>query len=302
MAYIESHQEIGKHPKTIKAARILGITVPTMIGHLHLLWWWCMDYAQDGDITGIDPQDIADAVQWTSDGCLFIDALVSCGRPNESGFIDQIDDRIIVHDWDDYVGKIIKKRKEDAARKRDARLSLKSPKDVHKTSKGRPVDVRGTVPNLTVPNLTKPSLSTRETVDANASEREMVDASQDETTQDDARRKTQIRAVIVEQWGQPDKPERSKWNAGIQQIADTRYTIDEIRIAFAAYPQRRPKSACNPVAFAREIGALLNEIARASPQVAPMQAPSRKPQEPTEAERKASYDRLINAFSEASTE
>src|SRR5687767_5633894 len=48
MAWIESHQEIARHPKTRKLARLLGGSVPTAIGHLHLLWWWAVDYAEDG--------------------------------------------------------------------------------------------------------------------------------------------------------------------------------------------------------------------------------------------------------------
>ena len=34
-----------------KLARRLGVSLPAAIGHLHLLWWWAMDYAQDGDLT-----------------------------------------------------------------------------------------------------------------------------------------------------------------------------------------------------------------------------------------------------------
>jgi len=40
--YIQSHEEIATHPKTRRLARALGISLPTVIGHLHLLWWWCL--------------------------------------------------------------------------------------------------------------------------------------------------------------------------------------------------------------------------------------------------------------------
>ena len=36
MAWIEAHQELRNHPKTKKAARLLGISRPQMIGHLFL--------------------------------------------------------------------------------------------------------------------------------------------------------------------------------------------------------------------------------------------------------------------------
>lgn len=51
MAWLRSHQELARHPKVKRLSRQLNISLPQAIGHLHLLWWWCMDYAQDGDLT-----------------------------------------------------------------------------------------------------------------------------------------------------------------------------------------------------------------------------------------------------------
>lgn len=39
MAWIESNQQLARHPKVKKAARTLEISVPTVVGHLHFLWW-----------------------------------------------------------------------------------------------------------------------------------------------------------------------------------------------------------------------------------------------------------------------
>lgn len=148
MAYLESHQTLAGHPKTKRAARRLGISVPQMIGHLHLLWWWAMDYAQDGDLGNYDHADLAEAAQWTDDAATFVDALVS------AGFLDVADDgALAIHDWMDYAGHIIEKRKSDAARKRAARLHI----DIRRTSGGHPADGAGTVPNRTVPNQTIPN-------------------------------------------------------------------------------------------------------------------------------------------------
>lgn len=52
MAWIESHQEIWRHPKTKKLARLLGVSVPTAVGHLHGIWYWALDFAQDADFIG----------------------------------------------------------------------------------------------------------------------------------------------------------------------------------------------------------------------------------------------------------
>ena len=61
MAWIESHQELWRHPKTKKLARLLAVSVPTAIGHLHGIWYWALDFAQDGDLRRYDPEERASA-------------------------------------------------------------------------------------------------------------------------------------------------------------------------------------------------------------------------------------------------
>ena len=100
MPYIESHQELSAHPKTKRAARFLGVGIPATLGHLHMLWHWCLDYAQDGDLTQHDPADIADAVMWEGDPNALIDALVNCRVGNGIGFLERTEDGLLlVHDW-----------------------------------------------------------------------------------------------------------------------------------------------------------------------------------------------------------
>lgn len=120
MAWIESHQSLRDHPKTRKLARILGISVPTAIGHLHCLWWWAMDYSDDGDVSQYDEMDIAIGGGWDDDPVTFFRALTSVG------FLDQDYDQITVHDWDDYGGKLTRRRKENAERMREARAKSES--------------------------------------------------------------------------------------------------------------------------------------------------------------------------------
>lgn len=173
MAWIESHQTLLNHPKTRRAARLLGIQRVHLVGHLHALWWWAMDYAPDGDLTGLDAADIADAMEWDGDGTALLDALVSCGRPTDgagtsktAGFLEQTNDgRLLIHDWDDYAGKLIVRRRRDAERKRAERQAPdEEPRpqaktddaetlaqDVRRTSDGRRAPSVVTVPNLTVP-------------------------------------------------------------------------------------------------------------------------------------------------------
>ena len=146
MAWIESHQELARHPKTKKLARVLEISIPAAIGHLHLLWWWAMDYANDGSLARYDSGDIADAALWEGNAIQFINALCA------SGFVDNEDDYLVIHDWYDYVGRLIEKRRKDSERKQKEREGSQR---VQRTSNGHPMEGAGTVPNLTKPNQTK---------------------------------------------------------------------------------------------------------------------------------------------------
>lgn len=121
MAYIESHQTLRNHPKLKRFVRMLGIDVPTAIGYLHLLWWYCLDYAQDGDITDFGADGIADACEWPKDSAVLYTALRDCGLREGAGFIEEIDGRIVLHDWYDYAGRLIEQRAFYAERARRKR-------------------------------------------------------------------------------------------------------------------------------------------------------------------------------------
>jgi hypothetical protein len=111
MAWLESHQELKNHPKTKRLARHLGISIVAVIGHLHLFWWWAMDYADNGDLSCFDPEDIAEAAEWGGDAHVFVEAMITCGPGGTSGFIDRVGDKLYIHDWEDYIGKVLNRRK-----------------------------------------------------------------------------------------------------------------------------------------------------------------------------------------------
>lgn len=118
MAWVKSHQEIRQHPKTRRLARLLGISVPQAVGHLHLLWWWAVDYAGDGDLSDYDAYDIADAAMWEGDPEGWVAALVT------AGYIDrQEGGSLVLHDWNEYQGNYIEKREKATKRKRKSRAS-----------------------------------------------------------------------------------------------------------------------------------------------------------------------------------
>ena len=134
MAWMKTNQELRRHPKVKHLARMLGISLPDAIGRLHLLWWWAMDYAQDGDLSRYEAEDIADAMMWDEDPRQLVDALIQCGGKGH-GFLDMTEDgSLFLHDWNENCGDEYRKRASEAqrlreyrAKKRDERTSTESP-------------------------------------------------------------------------------------------------------------------------------------------------------------------------------
>jgi len=117
MAWIESHQSLLTHRKTLRAAALLRVDKYKLIGHLHALWWWGIDSADDdGNLGQVTAIELADAAGWpTKKGTAFVDALVS------AGFLEQTGAAYALHNWYQYVGKLNARRAANTERMRDAR-------------------------------------------------------------------------------------------------------------------------------------------------------------------------------------
>jgi hypothetical protein len=137
MAWLQSHQSLGQHPKLRRLSALLGVSKAQAVGHLHCLWWWCLDYAPSGDLVKYEEIDIALAAEWTGDVADFIDGM------ERAGFLDRGEHGWIVHDWRDYGGRLLERREADAARKaaRRTQTSASRPADVQRTSDGHPADI-----------------------------------------------------------------------------------------------------------------------------------------------------------------
>lgn len=145
MAWIESHQEVAHHPKTRKLAKKLEIDLAAAIGHLHALWWWAVDYAEDGSLNKHTDEDIAIGALWDYDPKTFVDALVECR------WIDRNGEDLSLHDWDEYAGRLVDKRRANAERKRLSRAR-------HTDAAQESAPVTG-LHNITEPNQTEPDLT-----------------------------------------------------------------------------------------------------------------------------------------------
>jgi len=102
MAWVQSEQAVGEHPKTLRLSELLftEALIPTdvanlaTIGLVHRLWWWALDYAPDGVLGRFTDAQIARGCRWGGDPALLVASLT------EAGFLN--DDKT-VHDWGDYI-------------------------------------------------------------------------------------------------------------------------------------------------------------------------------------------------------
>ena len=113
MAWIESHQTLKEHYKTKALKRALRIKTPAAIGHLHMLWWWCLDNAPDGNLSNIPDEDLAEAAEWPGNPETFVKSLQT------SGFIDEENRQL--HDWYEYAGKLVDRRENNKERQNEFR-------------------------------------------------------------------------------------------------------------------------------------------------------------------------------------
>lgn len=121
--WIELHQEMPKHPKTLALAQALKISRRETVGLLADLWTWGLSCAdEDGSLKSIGDEGIALALDWpVKKASALVKPLVDCGWLDTLG-----DGQYRLHDWPDYTSRLFEKRK-DAERKRNARKAARRP-------------------------------------------------------------------------------------------------------------------------------------------------------------------------------
>lgn len=115
MAWIPSYQSLRDHRKTLILARELAVSKPTAIGHLHLLWWWCLDNAPDGVLRCVSPDVLSQSMCYDGDPALLVTALTKAGFLQRTG---RGGCTLKVHNWQVYTGRLIEKRAKDRERMR----------------------------------------------------------------------------------------------------------------------------------------------------------------------------------------
>jgi hypothetical protein len=156
MAWIESHQALGAHPKTIRLAALLKVRVPEAVGLLHFLWWWALDYAPNGLVSVTDQPVVARACLWHGPTVRFWEALL------EVGFMEpaELPNVCKIHDWDEYGGKLVESRqlRKDSNRRAQTRWRNRSRANgvSDYVSAESALNKQPTLPDTTVHNRTVP--------------------------------------------------------------------------------------------------------------------------------------------------
>ena len=120
MAWISVHEDV-KGPKLRKLAKEIGVSKAEALGILNFLWLFGLHNAdQSGKLLEAEREDIEDELdQYTSAP---VEKVV--GALFKTGWLDDNDGRIIIHDWDVWQEqwyKAIERRKKDAERKKKER-------------------------------------------------------------------------------------------------------------------------------------------------------------------------------------
>jgi hypothetical protein len=137
MAWIESHDTIWEHHKTIRLCAMLNIGRAAAIGHLHGLWHFVLRNAwKDANLEPWGDAEIERAAWWEGEKGACVKAL------REVGFLDGF----VVHDWVERAGRLVGDRLYNEQRRKS---SVKRP-----SKRRKPL---ATLPYPTLPNPTKPT-------------------------------------------------------------------------------------------------------------------------------------------------
>lgn len=145
--WIESHQSLSRHRKTLAACAALRVDRHKLIGHLQELWWWGLDNADAGGLLGdVSDRAVAEAAGWpVRQASMFIGVLI------DSGFVDRTDQGLVLHNWYLYAGKLTDQRQSRRESNRRAQSAHRQRLRQQAVSADDADNKPSTVPDLTGP-------------------------------------------------------------------------------------------------------------------------------------------------------
>ncbi len=125
-AWMELHNTLLDHPKVFRLSRSLQTNKFTALGVVTALWCWACRNAEDGDLSKYSAHEIARGISWHRKVDFLFKGLI------EAGFVDDIEGRLFIHDWDKHGIRCLKKSRvrQEAFRKKGESESQ------HKSSSG----------------------------------------------------------------------------------------------------------------------------------------------------------------------
>jgi hypothetical protein len=99
MAWIKSDVELENHPKVIELMMLTGWDKYHTIGRLHCLWYWCLKYAESGDLSKYNRNTLGLALGYPENSNI-IEHLIS------ARFIDI--EPLRVHGWTERISEYLK--------------------------------------------------------------------------------------------------------------------------------------------------------------------------------------------------
>ena len=204
--WIRVDDTLPDHPKVKRLVRMLRCTEIEVVGALVCLWLWALRFRADGDLTGLDAQELEDAARWAGEPGAFARGV------REARLIEEREGRLMIHDWSDYAGSL-----REARRKAEQRSKARVP--------GQQPNVPGQ--GADVPGQSRDSRGTTGdrpgTVLADRTGR-------DRTRQDETRQQTQIARA-------PAKPEPAPRSAPADAGAVSQSVPSDVSLTSAKAPQ-----------------------------------------------------------------
>lgn len=115
------------HPKFRSLIRSLVMPQYAVVGVLESLWMLACQFADDGDISRFNAQEIADYVGYDGDAQSLVDALI------QSRWIDKDEEKLTIHDWNEHCPHYLhdrrRKRKDSKNKPDDSRKFQETPRD-----------------------------------------------------------------------------------------------------------------------------------------------------------------------------
>lgn len=199
--WIRVDASAARDPKVAEFSEALGVSVPTAIGHLVMLWGVMAEHTPDGIVEGVGAKALEDWAGWRGKRGRFADAFTSIFTTDG-----------IVSGWADRQGRLIERMKKDRERKRPG------------NSTETPRNSAPTVRNGTEPNGKTPTPSAADAA---------VAGSVRDPESPDRRKETRRRSRSA---GSPadEKPERTSWLTPAKEAWESHYGAGSFREKQAA--------------------------------------------------------------------